>query len=77
MATVRVRILVAVTDDGHYIAEGYGDTKPAKLIASMTQDLHHHMTPPIEFYWIEADVPIPPKLQPATITASALKRRRA
>jgi hypothetical protein len=70
--TARVRILVAITDDGCYVAEGYSDTTPKKLIDSMKETLHNHMTPPIDFYWIEADVPVPAKLQPKTITYKKL-----
>ena len=68
MNSVRVRILVAVTDDGAYVAEGYSDTKPRRLVRQMAENIHNHMTPPIDFYWIEADVPIPQPLHPRTLS---------
>ena len=74
MKTARVRVLVAITDDGTYCAEGYSGTAPKKLIEQMNESLHHYMTPPIEFHWIEAMVPIPAPLKPRTIFATGASR---
>lgn len=75
MKTVRVRILVAITDDGTYVADGNSEVKPRDLIASMGESIHHYMTPPVDYCWIEADVPVPAKLAPATISATVARRK--
>ena len=105
MKTVRVRVLVAVTDDGTYLAQGgtpfkgrlndprfgermRGTGNFAELIsrrfaiackrcglnaktaeAEMSEGIHHHMTPPVVYHWIEADVPVPPPTERKPIKA--------
>lgn len=71
--TVRVRVLVAITDDGAYLADGNSETPASKLIAYMHANLTNYMTPPIELYWLEADVPVP-TVRPIPIIEAGVKR---
>jgi hypothetical protein len=65
MNTLRAKILIAITDDGAWHAEGGDGIKPKQLIESVNEMLHaQNWTPPIEFYWIEVDVPVPPPMKP-------------
>lgn len=77
MKSQRVRILVAITDDGTYRADGSSDVAPQKLIDGMNEWLGGVMTPPIEFFWIEADVPVPAPLDPPVIRATEINQKGA
>ena len=74
MKTVRVRILVAVTDDGSWIAdgsciEGASHTNEERTRKDLIELAKANFDPPIELHWIEAEIPIPAPLAPTTIQA--------
>jgi hypothetical protein len=79
MKTVRVRVLVAVTDDGTYLAQGStpfkGPFNAAAAEREMGEGIHNVMTPPIVYHWIEADVPVPAPTERKPIKATT--RRKA
>lgn len=73
MKTVRVRILVAVTDDGAWLAEGHPG-RDKRWVRDVMDMAKAEYDLPINFHWIEAEVPVPEPCAPTTIIAKGTSR---
>lgn len=62
MKIARIRIAVAVTDDGAWISNGNANLEELQEVVG------HEFNPPVEFHFIEAEIPAPESIQthPAT-----------
>lgn len=70
MSLVRVRIAVAVDEDGYYVAKGWGSAEDEELHEEALADLDpgtSNPAEPVAVHFIEADVPLPTPAEPLTI----------
>jgi hypothetical protein len=76
--TVRVRIPVAITDDGAWEALGGSNAKGGLrgCITDLVGVAKDMFDPPIEIHIVEADIPVPAKPKRLTFRASKVQRRR-
>lgn len=59
--TAKVRILVAISDDGGYAALGDSSLSSSKLKGALAEQVNSEgWIPPVIFHWVEVRLPVPP-----------------